>query len=190
MQTFLTSIHPITFLYIGLILFSYAFYTLFKGKIPDSMIKKIKRVFNNAVILVILSALFIIAHLVFPLKTLAAISDNFNKIAIGIAVLITAYFGSSYFREELSRKKNIKFYREKYPLQQYGKSYKFIESEKTPGAIFLLDLKSLHKHHIWNMKTMYDLGWQTYLPAKQLPDEDFHSYLIGDPIRTRGDLGE
>lgn len=94
-----------------------------------------------------------------PLPLLNTLSDDFNKVSIGIAALITAYFGSSYFREELSRKRSIKFYREKYPPQQHDTLYKFIESKKTPGAIFLLDLKSLHKHHIWNMKTMYDMGW-------------------------------
>lgn len=124
------------------------------------------------------------------LQELVIVSDIFNKIAIGIAALITAYFGSSYFREELTRKRSINFYRKKYPPSQHNNTYKFIESEKTPGAIFLLDLKSLHKHHIWNMKTMYDIGWQIYLPANQLPDSVFLSYSIGDPIRTRGDLGE
>ncbi len=134
--------------------------------------------------------LFVSIHIVFPTNIINSISDNFSKLSISIAALITAYFGSSYFREELSRKRSIKFYREKYPPQLHDTNYKFIESEKTPGAIFLLDLKTLHKHHIWNMKTMYDLGWQTYLPAEQLPDDQFLSYMIGDPIRTRGDLGE
>lgn len=134
--------------------------------------------------------IFISLHFFLPLTLLNTISDDFNKVSIGLAALITAYFGSSYFREELSRKRSIKFYREKYPPQQHGTLFKFIESKKTPGAIFLLDLKSSHKHHIWNMKTMYDMGWQIYLPAEQLPDEEFLSYLIGDPIRTRGDLGE
>ncbi|KKR31223.1 MAG: hypothetical protein UT63_C0078G0003 [Candidatus Gottesmanbacteria bacterium GW2011_GWC2_39_8] len=152
---------------------------------------KFQKISNNLIILIILIfSVFILIHVLFPVELISAISDNFNKVAIGIAALITAYFGSSYFREELSRKRSIKFYREKYPPQQHGKTYKFIESVKTPGAIFLLDLQSLHKHHVWNMKTMYDMGWQVYLPAEQLPDENFLSYLIGDPIRTRGDLGE
>jgi hypothetical protein len=149
----------------------------------------LKRVFNNVVILVILSILFILAHLVFPHETLATISDNFNKVAIGIAALITAYFGSSYFREELSRKRSIEHYRKKYPPEKYKKTFKIIESKEDKGAIFLLDMESLHKHHIWNMKTVYDLGWQTY-ERESLPKEEFLSYLLGDPIRTRGDLGE
>lgn len=135
-------------------------------------------------------ALFISVHLVFPTNLISSVFDNFSKLSISVAALITAYFGSSYFRDELSRKRSIKFYREKYSPQVYGENYKFIESDKTPGAIFLLDLKTLHKHHIWNMKTMYDMGWQVYLPAEKLPDNKFLSYIIGDPIRTRGDLGE
>ena len=81
------------------------------------------------------------------------------------------------------------YYRKKYPPEKNQKTFKIIESEDGPGAVFLLDLESLHKHHIWNMKTMYDLGWQLY-KRESLPNEKFLSYLIGDPIRTRGDLGE
>ncbi|MEX0616266.1 MAG: hypothetical protein WD231_00465 [Candidatus Woykebacteria bacterium] len=123
------------------------------------------------------------------LQDWAIISDIFNKVAIGIAALITAYFGSAYFIEELSRKRSIEYYRKKYPPEKYKKTFKIIESEKDRGAIFLLDLESLHKHHIWNMKTVYDLGWQLY-EREALPKEKFLSYLLGDPIRTRGDLGE
>ena len=133
--------------------------------------------------------IFLLLHLYVPLSLLSSISDNFNKVAIGIAALVTAYFGSSYFREELSRKRSIEFYRKKYPPEKYEKTFKIIESQNGPGAIFLLDLESSHKHHIWNMKTVYDLGWQLY-KREALPNEEFLSYLIGDSIRTRGDLGE
>src|SRR3989344_2368983 len=93
-----------------------------------------QKISSNLIILTILIfSVFILIHILFPMELISAISDNFNKEAIGIAALITAYFGSSYFREELSRKRSIKFYREKYPPQQHGKTYKFIESVKTPG---------------------------------------------------------
>lgn len=145
---------------------------------------------NNMLLNIFLGIiLFVLLHLLFPVGFIAAISDNFNKVAIGIAALITAYFGSSYFREELSRKRSIEHYRKKYPPENYKKKFRIIESEESPGAIFLLDLDTLHKHHIWNMKTVYDLGWQLY-ERESLPNKEFLSYLIGDPIRTRGDLGE
>ena len=134
--------------------------------------------------------LFVLLHFVMPTNLTSELADNFNKVAIGVAALITAYFGTSYFREELTRKRSIEYYRKRFPPGKYGVTYKFIESKKTPGAIFLLDLEGLQKHHIWNMKTMYDMGWQVYLPAEALPDNEFLSYLTGDPIRTRGDLGE
>lgn len=152
--------------------------------------KKFQKLLNSLTLLFILAAIFfVLVHFLLPLHLINALSDNFNKVAIGIAVLITAYFGSSYFREELSRKRAIEYYRKKYPPEKYQKTFKIIESKDGPGAIFLLDLESLHKHHIWNMKTVYDLGWQLY-KRDSLPNEDFLSYLIGDPIRTRGDLGE
>lgn len=152
---------------------------------------RLRKISSNLLVFSILVVIiFVGAHVFLPLQLVNAMSDNFNKIAIGLAALITAYFGSSYFREELSRRRSIKSYREKYPPQLHGKTYKFIESEKTPGAIFLLDLKTKHKHHVWNMKTMYDMGWQIYLPAEQLPNEKFLSYVTGESIRTRGELGE
>lgn len=160
----------------------------FQGAI---MVGIMKRWFNDITVLIFISLLFILAHFFFvPLNRLAALSDNFNKVAIGIAALITAYFGTSYFREELYRRRTIKEFREKYAPDKHGKTYKLIESEKAPGAIFLLDLVTKKKHHIWNMKTMYDLGWQTFLPAEQLKDEKFKVISTGEPIRTRGELGE
>jgi len=155
----------------------------------NKILKRLNKYTNSVVVIVSVSLIFIVAHLVFPLDVLSTISDNFNKIAIGIAALVTAYFGSSYFREELSRKKSIKYYRENYPPVEHGKKYRIIESETQPGAIYLHDLDTLHKHHIWNMKTVYDLGWQAFERVR-LPKEEFDSILIGDPIRTRGELGE
>lgn len=149
------------------------------SKIPDNLL--------SFVIFIVI--IFILLHLVLPLELISAISDDFNKIAIGIAALITAYFGSSYLREEISRKRNIAFFRRKYPPEKYKKTYRIIASQEDPGAIFLHDLESLLKHHIWNMKTMYDLGWQTY-ETELLSKEEFLSILSGEPIRTRGDLGE
>lgn len=144
---------------------------------------------NMFLITVLFIVIFIVLHLIFPIELINAISDNFNKVAIGIAALITTYFGSSYLRDELSRKRSINYYKKKYPPENYKKTFRIIESEDAPGAIFLHDLESLHKHHIWNMKTVYDLGWQTY-KRETLPKEEFLSILLGDPIRTRGDLGE
>ncbi len=150
-----------------------------------------RRWLNDVTVLLIIFVLFTLAHFFFvPLARLVALSDDFNKVAIGIAALITAYFGTSYFRDELYRKRTIKEYRQKYPPDKHGKTYTLIENENAPGAVFLLDLTTKKKHHIWNMKTMYDLGWQTFLPAEQLKNKDFQIISTGEPIRTRGDLGE
>jgi hypothetical protein len=150
-----------------------------------------KRWFNDVTALLLIFLLFTLAHFFFvPLHRLAVLSDDFNKVAIGIAALITAYFGTSYFREELYRRRTIKEFREKYAPDKHGKTYKLIESDKSPGAVFLFDLLTQKKHHIWNMKTMYDLGWQTFLPAEVMQDNKFQAISTGEPIRTRGELGE
>ncbi len=152
--------------------------------------KKLQELLNSLSLLFILVViLFVLIHLLLPLQLINALSDNFNKVTIGIAALVTAYFGSSYFREELSRKRAIEYYRKKYPPEKYQKTFKIIGSKDRPEAIFLLDLESLHRHHIWNMKTVYDLGWQLY-KRESLPNKKFLSYSLDNPIRTRGDLGE
>ncbi|MBI4040119.1 hypothetical protein HY389_02060 [Candidatus Daviesbacteria bacterium] len=152
--------------------------------------EKIRRQVQTYKAFFIISILiFVLAHFFLPLEDLNAIADNFNKISIGLAAIIGAYFGSSYFRDELARKRSIKYYREKYPINEYGKKFRIIESGNAPGAIYLHDLVTLHKHHIWNMKTVYDLGWQVF-KRERLPEDEFHSILIGDPIRTTGELGE
>lgn len=150
---------------------------------------KIRQLFGGYRLLLIVVASFILLHLILPLELTKTISDNFNKVAIGLAAIITAYFGSSYFREELEHRKNITHFRKKYPPENFKKTYKIIATKNNPGAVYLLDLENSHKHHIWNMKTMYDLSWQDF--HKELLDqEEFDSYTNGLPIRTRGELGE
>lgn len=155
-----------------------------KGK-PDFLKFRI----NLLLLILLIITIFFAVHVFFPLEIISTIFDNFNKVAIGIAALITAYFGSSYLTEEVTRKRHIDYYRKRYPPQNYPTKFKIIVSEEDPNTVYLLDLEGLKKHHIWNMKTMYDLAWQNYKREK-LPKEEFLSYLDGDPIRTRGDLGE
>lgn len=143
----------------------------------------------NFIVAVLLLVLFVSAHLYLPLDIIKALADDFSKLAIGLAATYTAFYGSSYLREEFSRKKAIEHFRKKYPHNKYGETFRLIARQSDPGGLYLHDLESLHKHHIWNMKTMYDLGWQSYEVVK-LPDHEFLSILLGDPIRTRGELGE
>ena len=151
--------------------------------------KKILKVRLTVPIIVVLSIiLFIVMHLVLPLDRVNAMAENFNKVAIGLAALLTLMLGNNLF-EETTRSRNIEYYKKKYPQEEFGEKWILIAPKDDPGAIFLRDKESLLKHHIWNMKTMYDLGWQQ-LKIELLPREDFLSILMGESIRTRGDLGE
>lgn len=146
---------------------------------------------KNGLILVsiLLTIVFIGAHVCLPLNVIQAISDDFNKIAIGIAALITAYFGSTYFLDERARQKQIDLYMKNYPPEKYGKSWKIVVREDRTGEPHVLDVETSTKHHIWNMKTIYDLGWQFY-DRESVKIPDFNSYHVGKKIRTRGELGE
>lgn len=146
---------------------------------------------NLWLLIIIGFLLFTLSHLVLPIPLINSIADNFNKVSIGMAALITAYFGSTYFIEERSRQKKIDYYRKKYPSNQYNNTWKIIVRADRPGEPHVLEINSSIKHHIWNWKTIYDLGWQFYVYDANSEDIDvFNTYLEGDKIRTRGDLGE
>ena len=133
--------------------------------------------------------LFVLPYLLFPLGIVNTIFDNFNKVAIGAAALITAYFGSSYFFEEVLRKRRIDNYRKMFPYDEYGKTWEVVVRADRTGEPHVLNRKTSEIHHLWNMKTIYDLGWQFY-ERKPIKKSIWNSYKRGDYIRTRGELGE
>lgn len=140
-------------------------------------------------VVIIFAILFIASHFLLPLDKINAIFDNFNKLAIGVSALIASFAGSLYFINEFQRKRLIDMYRKRYSLNKYNKGWKIIVREDRTGEPHVLDIDKKIKHHIWNMKTIYDLGWQFY-DRQPLKKGEFDSYSVGDPIRTRGDLGE
>lgn len=146
---------------------------------------------NISLIVFFAITLFVLSQLYFPLEKTNLIFDNFNKIAIGIAALVTSYFGSSYFLEEVLRKRRIDNYRKMFPYDKYGETWEIIVREDRTGEPHVLNKKTSKIHHIWNMKTMYDLGWQFYdYQSKPVEKDVWDSYKRGDYIRTRGELGD
>src|SRR5258708_4082595 len=112
--------------------------------------------------------IFVLLHIFIKPFELANIFDDFNKLAIGIAAIITAYFGSNYFLEEVLRKRKTDYYRKLFPYDQYGSDWEIIAREDSDGEPHVLNKKTSEIHHLWNMKTIYDLGWQFYLKEKRL----------------------
>jgi hypothetical protein len=148
-----------------------------------------KKVIYVFIIVILFAVLFFVSHFLLPLDKLNAIFDNFNKLAIGVSALIASFVGSLYFIDEFQRKRLIDLYRKRYSLDNYGKKWKIIVREDRTGEPHVLDIDKKIKHHIWNMKTIYDLSWQFY-DREPVKKDEFDSYSVGDPIRTRGDLGE
>ncbi len=132
---------------------------------------------------------FVLLHLYLPLEKANIIFDDFNKAAIGIAAIITAYFGSSYFFEEVMRKRRIDGYRKTFPYDKYEDTWEIVVREDRTGEPHVLNKRTSEIHHLWNMKTIYDLGWQFY-ERKPVKQSVWKSYKRGDYIRTRGELGE
>lgn len=106
--------------------------------------------------------IFIGLNLLFPFEKANVLFDSFNKVVIGLAAIITAYFGSSYFFEEVLRKRRIDNYRKMFPYDKYGDTWEIVVREDRGGEPHVLNKKTSEIHHLWNMKTIYDLGWQFY----------------------------
>ncbi len=148
-----------------------------------------KKVICVFITVILFAVLFFVSHFLIPLDKLNAIFDNFNKVAIGISALIASFAGSLYFINEFQRKRLIDLYRKRYSIDNYRKKWKIIVREDRTGEPHVLDINKKIKHHIWNMKTIYDLSWQFY-DREPIKKNEFDSYGVGDSIRTRGDLGE
>jgi len=134
-------------------------------------------------------SVFVLLHLYIPLEKVNLIFDDFYKATIGISAIITAYFGSSYFFEEVLRKRRIDNYRKMFPYDKYGDVWEIVVREDRTGEPHVLNKKTSEIRHLWNMKTIYDLGWQFY-ERKPVKKSVWDSYKRGDYIRTRGELGE
>jgi hypothetical protein len=138
---------------------------------------------------VLVLIVFVVLNLQLPLEKANILFDSFNKVVIGIAALITAYFGSSYFFEEVLRKRRIDNFRKMFPYDKYEDTWDIVVREDRDGEPHVLNKKTLEIHHLWNMKTIYDLGWQFY-ERKPIKKSVWNTYKRGDYIRTRGELGE
>lgn len=142
------------------------------------------------ILLFILSfEIFVLLYLLLPIEKFNVLTDSFNKIAVGLSALAAVIFGPTLVSKELEKDRKIKEYLKRYPHDKFGNNWEIIESENHIGAIYLHDKKAKTKHHILNMKTVYDLGWHIY-PRKTIKDDTFQSYKIGDRIRTQGEAGE
>lgn len=135
-----------------------------------------------------IAVLFILLPLMVDLDTVDLVASIFNKVAVGLGALLAAISGSGYLKT-LEETSLVKFYRQKYPIDQFGKQWKIVVSKKSTGTWYLLDLKTLQRYHIGNMKTVYDLGMQG-LKREELDDSEFYSYIEGERIMTRGSVGE
>jgi hypothetical protein len=146
---------------------------------------------TTKLIIILFGLIFVLIHIFSSAFCLSDIFDNFSKFAIGAAALITAYYGSNYFIEEVLRKRKIEGYRNQFPYGEYGKTWEIISREDSRGEPHVLNKKTLEIHHLWNQKTIFDLGWQFYWKDQKLVTrKQWDKYKRGDYIRTRGELGE
>ena len=142
------------------------------------------------ILLMILAfAIFLLSYMLLPIDKFNTLTESFNKIAVGLSALAAVIFGPTLVSRELEKDRKIKEYLKRYPHDKFSKDWEIVESKKFPGAIYVFDKKIQVKHHILNMKTVYDLGWHIY-PRKAIEDNLFQSYKIGDRIRTQGEAGE
>lgn len=145
------------------------------------------------VLLIILAfAIFFLLYLLLPINKFNTLTESFNRIAVGLSALAAVIFGPTLVSRELEKDRKIKEYLKRYPHDRFDKNWEIIENEENPpGTYYLFDKKAKTKHHILNMKTVYDLGWHIYLHlSKKIKNSEFMSYQVGDRIRTQGEVGE
>lgn len=140
-------------------------------------------------LVILIFTIFFLLYVLLPADKFNILTENFNRIAVGLSALAAVIFGAPLISREIEKERRIKEYLKRFPHEEFSKDWEIIESEKLPGAIYVLDKKYQIKHHILNMKTVYDLGWHIY-PRKTIKDGLFQSYKVGDRIRTQGEVGE
>ena len=141
-------------------------------------------------IISIFAVVLFLVYLYLP-KELVEFADIFNKFAIGVGALVGTLLGTNYLREELSkrREEEIKYYKLKYPDSKFGTDWEIIVNEGNSDRVYLWDKVNLQKHHIVNMLTMQDLGWDSF-ERRVLTVLDFLSISEGERIRTIGQVGD
>ncbi len=140
-------------------------------------------------LIVLVFSVFLLLGVLMSKESFNVLTDSFNRISVGISALVAVLFGPSLVERELEKDRKIKEYLERYPHEKFPTDWEIIQSDKHMGAIYLLDKKDKSKHHILNMKTVYDLGWHIY-SRTTISDALFQSYKVGDRIRTQGEAGE
>jgi hypothetical protein len=151
--------------------------------------------------------LFIFPFLVQP-KTYELVVDSFNKIGIGIGALIAGLAGVRYLDKEVEKEdvaEKVKKYREEFPLDEFGtyfdknKKYFLARNDSGGDEIYIAEkldtddkLKRFKFYHIGNRYTFRDLFLGTGLTGKiqSLMDDYFTVCDYGEPLLTRGELGE
>lgn len=135
---------------------------------------------------------FFLLYILLPIDKFDTLTESFNRIAVGLSALAAVIFGPTLVSRELEKDRKIKEYLKRYPHDKFGKDWEIIENKELPhGTYYLFDKNAKTKHHILNMKTVYDLGWHIYLDfSKKVKNDIFHSYQVGDRIRTQGEAGE
>ncbi len=159
-----------------------------EGELGDKIVTRTLIV----LLIVLFFAIFFLLYMLLPIDKFETLTESFNRIAVGLSALAAVIFGPSLVSRELEKDRKIKEFLRRFTHEKFGEDWEIIENEKLPrGTYYLFDKKTEIKHHILNMKTVYDLGWHIYLDSSKLISNDlFHSYRVGDKIRTQGEAGE
>lgn len=132
---------------------------------------------------------FFLSYLCLSSSNFNTLTESFNRIAVGLSALFAIIFGPSIVSKEIEKDRKIKEYLRRFPHNKFSLEWEIVQSDAYLGAIYVLDIKNKIKHHILNMKTVYDLGWHIY-ERKTIENSVFQSYKTGDTVRTQGEAGQ
>jgi len=121
------------------------------------------------------------------------VSEIFNNIAIALAAISGGIWaGLKAFIEFVSSRRKSSYkneMRKRYPREKLNETFKIVDHEKSPGKLYLIDLKKKEKYWIQSGPTLLDIGF-FWDDAQRISEEEFHKYKEGPGILTVGTPGQ
>ncbi len=112
------------------------------------------------------------------------------NLGLGFGAVIGSIAGFKFADTKEEESKRIaRALRDQYPLNNFRKTFKLIQSSGIQGMIFLQNFNTNLIHHIGNRYTLRDLGFFG-LPVDTVSDQEFENFQRGETYLTRGEVGE
>ena len=112
------------------------------------------------------------------------ISEIYSNIAIGTATVIGIVVGYPVLRRWL----RVRRIRKLYPLSRLGVDFKLADGDKSPGKIYIVDIKRKSRKWIESLSTFHDLNFYSD-KVEHMSQNELDDYREEPGILTSGKRG-